>query len=120
MVLTISLLLFAALIANGIWEVIQNAPERRRRKVLKRLGLDLIPRDGWGGIGDSWPKGENYRVCRIVGWNQTGYEWNYGPMTKVHFSRDWRRWPELDDCSAEFFTTLEDVDAYILKQSNYN
>jgi hypothetical protein len=73
MALTILLLLLAALIGNGVLEVIQNAPDRRRRKVLKRLGLDLIPRHGWGGIGDSWPKGENYRVCRIVGWDQTGH-----------------------------------------------
>ena len=117
MELTISLLLFAALITHGIREVIKDAPNRRRCKVLKRLGLDLIPREGWGGIGHSWPKGEKYRVCRIVGWNQTGHIIQYYPGTRGYHSRDWRKWPKLDDCSTGFFATLEEVDAYLLKQS---
>lgn len=116
MALTITVIIIVLLAANAVREVVANAPKRRRKRLLKNLGLDLIPRDGWGDIGAEWPEGQNYRVCKIIGWNQTGYTYSYGPMTKTCYSRNWRVWPTLSDDQASF-ATIGEVDEYLVQMT---
>lgn len=110
--LTVTIIIIVLLVANGMWEVARNAPSRKRTRLLKRLGLDLIPRNGWGDIGAAWPEGQNYRVCKITAWNRTGYTYNHGPMTRVRYSRDFRVWPTLSE-DQQGFATLAEVDEYL-------